>query len=138
MSRKSKLTILSVLAVIVVGITLTILYIQKLSLPDYGTTTGLHGNVTNLDAQNAFVNAYLQGNPGRWQKIVYTIEGDPIIYTIRYNNQPASLEISIDTRHDMWSALKRIRTYSCQKMIASDEIRLTGCANVSNGEIVVP
>ena len=134
MSRISKLTILGIL--IVASITVTILLTQKkAALPDYGITINMYGKVTNPEAQSAFVEAYQQGNSGQWQKFTYTVEGDPIIYTVRYNNQPISLEISIDTRQDKFG-IQGIKTYTCQKMIASNKLRLTGCG-ANNDEIVI-
>lgn len=81
--------------------------------------------------------AYQQGNSGQWQKFIYTIEGDPIIYTVRYINQPVSLEVSIDTRQDKFGS-KTIETYTCQKMaLIGKLLRLEGCTGAPNGKIVV-
>ncbi len=138
MNTKSRLTHLSILTIVLIGIAVIIFYIQRtVSLPDYGITTNLHGNITNPEAQSAFVDAYLQGNSGRWEKIVYGIEGDPIIYSLRYNNQPFLLEVTIDSRLDMFG-VRRIKKYACQKMIVVDKLRLTGCVNAPSGEIVIP
>ncbi len=44
-------------------------------IPDYGTTTNTHGRITNGAARQAFLAAYRQGQPGRREAIVSTIEG---------------------------------------------------------------
>ncbi len=138
MSKKARFTVLSTLVIALIGMAVAIFHIQKAaSLPDYGTTIDIHGNMTNPEAESAFVKAYLQGNSGRWKKVIYTIEGDPIIYTVRYRNQPVSLEVTIDARRDKFGS-RHIKTYTCQKMTAGDELRLTGCTGASSGEIVIP
>jgi hypothetical protein len=135
--RKNITWIIISILVVITGTFIIILQAQKRTMIDYGVTTFLHGNVTNSEMQNAFLEAYQKGQSGQWQKIVYAYEGDPIIYNIRYQNQPFSLETTIDTRQDQFGP-KYIETFDCQEMIIDGEMRLTGCIDVPNGVIVIP
>ncbi len=54
----------------------------NLTLPNYGTTTNMHGEIQNGAARQQFLEAYHRGEPGRWEQIVYTVEGDPLIYRL--------------------------------------------------------
>lgn len=97
---------------------------------DYGITILHHGIYNNLEAQHNFMKAYQQGKSSRWQKTIYTIEGDPIFYTAYYNQETNLIEVFVDTRQDSFGA-KAISKYICESITVSEEnaLLISGCTN---------
>lgn len=104
-------------------------------LPDYGTTTRLlGGEVTHPEARQKFLDAYRNRQPGRWQAIGYTDEGDPIAYRIQYPGHATTVHLVRDATGDKFAGQgPRIVEYICQELKADgDTLRLIGC--ISDGQ----
>lgn len=104
-------------------------------LPDLGTTTNAHGEITGLAARDGFVRTYRERRPGRWTYIVVSIHGDPVIYTLRHDGLSRTIRVTIDA-----SALnggderQRMQWYECRGMAQTRrELRLRDCVGRTGG-----
>lgn len=109
---------------------------------DFGTTTDQHGNVQNGAARQRFLTAYQQGTAGRWQKVAYTDEGDPISFQVSYCGDGTEVYLVHDTTRDRFrgSQDRRVVAYRCQELVEDGQwLRLTACeADGQVENVVIP
>jgi hypothetical protein len=110
------------------------------ALPDYGTSVALsNGAISQPEAQQAFLAAYQHGRLGQWHVVDYTTEGDPITYTVRYQQGWTPIRLEIDTRQDHFGP-RKVDIYNCQRITAATNLGLqvVGCWMVPGGEVPIP
>lgn len=73
---------------------------DQIGVVDTGKTEYIHTNVTNGKSKQLFFKETKQGHTARWSYDVYTIEGDPIHYTLLYDAQTKKYQVTEDTRDD--------------------------------------
>ena len=97
---------------------------------NFGTTVNVHGKVTNIEAEQKFLEAYKQGQPGQWEYVLYTIEGAPIPNRFVYKGTGRKLTLISDGTRDGFAAPedRKIVTYTCQELIeAGKYLGVSGC-----------
>ncbi|MGH2491835.1 MAG: hypothetical protein ACRDF9_10020 [Candidatus Limnocylindria bacterium] len=102
---------------------------------DCGTTDERLGSFDSA-ARECVWNAYTKGEAVHWTLRAYTIEGDPVPYTVAFN-PTSGLVATRDTRADRFGGVgnQRVFTYRCQTMtkttqrddISRYSFRLTNC-----------
>lgn len=65
-----------------------------------GDVVDVHGDITNIEKLDKFVEDVSNGKKAFVRTVRYTIEGDPIIYTLYYNGE--TIKGYIDNTRDEW------------------------------------
>jgi hypothetical protein len=108
---------------------------------DAGKTEYIHTKTINGESKKLFFDAAKNGKSVRWNYDVYTIEGDPIHYTLEYDASKQLYEITIDTREDKFGH-PEVKKISCKAYSVAGNL-LTGCDNERgvlevHGEVLLP
>jgi len=88
---------------------------------DCGTTDERLGSYDST-ARDCVWNAYTKGEAVHWALRAYTIEGDPIVYTLAFDPR-YELVVTRDTTADRFAgaANQRVSTYRCRTMTKSPQ-----------------
>ena len=85
-----------------------------------GDVVDLHGKMINTDKLNNFVDNVDKGHQDKVRITRYTIEGDPILYTLEYNGK--IINYTVDTSRDAFGGTgKGIRSYQYSKAWKEDK-----------------
>jgi hypothetical protein len=93
-------------------------------------TVNLHGQLTNEAARQQFLKNYAQGQAGRWEYVLYTIEGAPVSHLFEYAGQDRQYQLLVDNTKDGFAAPadRRTHTYSCQGLSQQGQyLKMSGC-----------
>jgi hypothetical protein len=111
----------------------TVLYARTRQPPDFGTTVVTHDGAKNAQARERFITAYGAGKPGRWQQVVYTVEGDPVFYRLSYAGRGTLLRLVIDTRQDHFGR-HDVLAYDCARLTEEGgHLQLLRCSRPQEG-----
>lgn len=98
-----------------------------------GDVVNLHGQVTNQERWEQFMDQVHARQQDQVRVTIYTIEGDPIIYELNYDG--TAIQYSYDNTRDAYAGKGRIVNNACQgigtmKAEQGGEFYiLTGCEN---------
>jgi hypothetical protein len=95
------------------------------SYMDAGKTEYIHSKVVNGENKQRFFTEVQKGSSALWTYDVYTIEGDPIHYTLAYDARQQEYRVTIDTRDDKFGRPSVI-DITCSGYDYADD-QLTGC-----------
>lgn len=105
---------------------------EQAALPDFGTTTITGSAVQNAAARQQFLEAYRAGEPGRWETVAPTVEGDPTFHQLLYSGNGTQLLVVRDTRQDHFGP-RRVRLYTCQTLVEDGRfLQLVECTDGSD------
>jgi len=110
--RKSHLIIFFIcFFMILVGCTTSSTTPSPKKLRQEGYIVDQHGQVSNLKKMEKFFADYQNERPSSIKLVRYTIEGDPIFYTLKYNGR--NITVIENATHDKFAGTKTITSNTC-------------------------
>ena len=104
---------------VLVGCTATPTTPSPKKLKQEGYIVDQHGQVSNLKIMERFFADYQNKRPSSIKLVRYTIEGDPIFYTHKYNGR--NITLTENATHDKFADTKSTTSNTCSSFVKQIE-----------------